>query len=119
MSLNQIIRGGVVADFGTFDNKLTTIDTYVEAGAVATYAFKTKIFSLSCITKDLKVTILGNYDGGAAYPITVENEFTLTAAAAATVKTITGLYAALQVVVKPSAAGQHGTLSTAFYGVNL
>lgn len=115
MSL-QFFPNPIVTDTGTLANKTTTVNTYESAGTWNCRLLKTKHLSFAATTQDLKVTIFGSLDGGATFPMTAEAEFTLTAAAAPTSKTITVWYTDLRVDVKPAADDTHGTLATQYGG---
>jgi hypothetical protein len=109
-------RAGINVQRGTFTNYLTVGDAYVDmpTGALSVVYNKTKHMTFAATTNALKVQVLGSIDGGATYPFTVQAEFTLTAGAAATTYTWTTPYSDIKVQVKPSVAGQHGTLAVAY-----
>jgi len=100
-----------VADFTSGDN-------YAEVGVWPVEYYSTKVLSFSCITHNVKVEILGSLDGGVTFPNTVESEFTLTASAAPTVKTITKPWTHLQIQAKSatSGAGNTGVLTVQGFG---
>ena len=109
-------RQFIAAEYGTLANKTTTVNTYADLDVWPAGHLKTKYMFFAATTNDLKVKILGSYDGGATYPITETAEFTLTAAAAATQKTVTNLYTHLKAQVKPAVNDTHGTLATSVHG---
>jgi hypothetical protein len=109
---------GILADYGTLGAHLTDDNAYVDAGVVSCQIFQTKHLSFTGTTRDIDVRVLGSIDGGATYPMTAESEFTVTAGAAPTSKTITTYFTNLKVQAKPAADGQHGTLATQWAGAS-
>lgn len=101
----QIAITGTLADVTTTGNDYATVDT------LPVPLFKTKVFTFTAATKDLKVTVYGDYGDG-TYSTTAEAEFTVTVLGGAVQKSISSVYAGLRIRVKPDVVGQHGTLST-------
>jgi len=106
-------RDGVLSSYGSFDDELTTINTYVDVGIIDGQLFRTKRVRVDAVTNNLHVKILGSMDGGATYDIEVVAEFTVTVGTAQ-IQTVTDYYTHLKVQVKPAVADTHGTLSTDF-----
>lgn len=100
---------------GSFDDFTTTQNTYDDVGTWEIGHYGTKRLRFSSATNDLNVQILGSFDGGTTYPITVVSEF-LVATATPVVQTITDLLTHLKVQVDPAVDDSHGVLSTEYVG---
>lgn len=111
--MRKVGTSGVQADYGTFPNLLTSINTVVDVGVLECLLMRTKHFVFVGATETLSVSILGSINGGVTYPFTVEAAFDVAAAATVT-KTCTTFYTNLKVCVLPKVGGAHGTLATSW-----
>jgi hypothetical protein len=113
----------------TISDKLTVADTYAivpitEYGTAKNYwdtwHLNGKAMRFQATTKDLLVKIMGSLGGveDADFTETVEAEFSV-AVGSPVKKDIGGLWAAIQVQVKPASSGQNGTLSVKAFGSSL
>jgi hypothetical protein len=112
------------------DDLLTNVDTYVvvplhwtsdKAIAIDFWPvemLRYKDIMFAAITHNLTIKVDGSRDQGKTFPFTVIQETVLTAGAAPTRVDISsyGHFDALQISVKPSVGGAHGTLSTWLFG---
>jgi len=103
--------------YDAMNDLTTTSNSYVDVGTWDCMLLKTKAFLFTASTNNLLVQILGSIDGGASYPYTAVNEFSVTTTAAVT-KEITSYYTNLKVQVKPAVSGQNGKLSTYYAGAS-
>ena len=103
----------VLSSYGSFDDLLTSVNTYVDVGVIDAELYRTKRVRVAAATNNLHVKILGSMDGGASYDIEVEAEFTVTVGTPQ-IKSTTDYYTHLKVQVKPAVSDTHGTLSTDF-----
>lgn len=91
---------------------VTTIaDTWADVYTWDTREIQGKIFHFAATVKGLDVQILGGIDG-IVFPTIVVPSFSLVAAAAATEVKTSDYYPYIKIQVKPTAAGQNGTLAT-------
>ena len=100
---------GSIADYETVGN------TYADVGTWAIGHYGTKRMRFSAADNDLLVQILGSFDEGVTYPITVVSEFSVTTSTPV-VQTITALYTHLKVQADPAVDNNHGILSTTHVG---
>jgi hypothetical protein len=113
---------GVVVDHSTWDDKLTTSDSYSDVSCHFPYASspRSSYWDCNCLggktlyftatTNNLLVKILGSLDEGVTFPVTAESEFSV-AVGTPVLKYLSGYFNALKIQVKPAVAGVHGTLS--------
>ena len=100
---------------GSLSDYTTTGNTYADVGTWAVGHYGTKQMYFTSADNDINVKVLGSFDDGATYPITVEAEFAV-ATSTPVVKTITALYTHLKVQADPAVDDNHGTLSTIYTG---
>lgn len=100
---------------GALDAYTTEGNAYADVGTWDVGHFGTKRMRFSSVDNDINVQILGSFDGGITYPITVVSEFAV-ATDTPVVQTITDLYTDLKVQADPDVDDQHGTLSTEYVG---
>lgn len=100
---------------GSLADVTTTTNVYVDVGTWAVGHFGTKRMRFSATTNNLLVQILGSFDEGVTYPLTLVSEFTVTTATPV-VQTITDLVTHIKVQVDPAVDNVHGTLSTTYVG---
>lgn len=113
----DIMRGILLSEYTSFDDLLTSVNTYADVGVWTTKFLKTKHFVFTAATNDLLVQIMGSVDGGTTYELTAESEFAVNSGATVT-KTNTSYYTHVKVQVKPAVADTHGTLSTKIAGAS-
>jgi hypothetical protein len=89
-------------------------NSYVAVGDRSVGSYLTKKFTFTAATKNLLVRTSYSLDGGASWT-TLDDDISVTTAVPVE-KAYTTIYSNLRVSVKSAAAGQHGTLSTAFFG---
>jgi hypothetical protein len=116
MSIRTITnKQQITAKYGTIADQLST-NTYADVGDIIDVAMlKTKHFSFTAATNNLKVNVLGSFDGGATFDQTLEADIAVSTSAAVA-KTYTDPYSHIKVQVKAAAGGAQGTLSTKFFG---
>lgn len=102
-------------DPGSLADFTSTTNIYADVGAWEIGHYGTKRMRFSSADNDLNVQILGSFDGGVTYPITVVSEFAVTTATPV-VQTITALFTHLKVQADPAVDDNHGTLSTTYVG---
>jgi len=100
---------GEMADYTTAGNAYADVGTW-EVGSLGT-----KRMRFTAADNTVNVQILGSFDGGTTYPITVVSEFAV-AVATPVIQTITDLYTNLKVQADPAVDNVHGTLTTRYVG---
>ncbi len=111
LTIEDIILGSHFAQMGYIPDFVTVQDEYAIVCSLPVLIAKRKKLVLSCTGNDLLVVIRGDIGNGMYSEIAVP-EFSLTAGAPALDIPVEGVFAAIQVWVKPAAPGMNGTLST-------
>lgn len=109
---------GHLAQWNSLPNFTTTVNTMATVGNWHCPLLRTKRLRFTASTNNLTVQILGSFDGGATFPITVVTAFAVNVGTPV-VQTITDWYSDLQVQVQPAVAGNHGTLATQYGGATI
>jgi hypothetical protein len=100
---------------GILPNYTTVGNAYADVGTWEVGNLGTKRMRFTAVTNTINVQILGSFDDGVTYPITVVTTFAV-AVATPVIQTITDLYTHLKVQADPAVDGAHGTLTTSYVG---
>jgi len=100
---------------GSLANFTTTTNVYTDVGTWAVGHMGTKRMRFAATTNDLTVQILGSFDEGVTYPLTLVSGFAVTTSTPV-VQTITDLVTHIKVQVDPTVDDVHGTLATTYVG---
>ena len=109
---NLFREAGILYGSGSFADKTTTVDTWVDVGVIPVMAMKTKKLVFKGATNTVEVQVLGSLDSGLTYQATPVIAAFDVAAAATVVKDETALWTDLKVQTRPKVAATHGKLST-------
>ncbi len=97
--------------WGSLNDQLTSVNTYVTVGTVQAWGAVKKRFLFSVATNNLTVKLIGYLDPAGVLAGVTIGEFNILAGDTHAVLVDT-MYGAIAVQVKPTAGGVHGTLTT-------
>lgn len=115
--MGQLSRAGFHAEWQSWDDVTTTVNTYADVGTWEAIRHTTRTIHFTATDNPLLVQVLGSLDNGATYDVEAEAPFVVTTSAAVS-RQIGGAYTQLKVQVKPNVNDAHGTLSTKMLGVS-